>query len=485
MVNNDSLRNIRLGCKPDGEINSYKGRSNVTLVAPPRKGKFDTIIAPDGFTYPSSLISIDPKGEAACVFGAHRMWNMGHDVWVINPFGQHKAFLEGLPHVGFNPMDGFNPDDPTHVEKCDRLAAAAFRRSRGGGSDDNAAFFQDSGKAMASGVMGGVVYLRPKDEHNLVTVFDIIASPDRFFPFVDEALATRDDFLVSRLSRFAAKSAKDSKEVEGILSTARTELNFLSGRAVRQCLSASSAFRWRDLRKRPTTVFYMVELGFAETCEKLSRLAMSDLLNEFARPEPDALPVLAICDEYRSTLANMPLMTEALSYSAGLGLQIMPIWQDLNQIADAMSASSWQTMLANCGVQIFFAPHDNFTAAYISDALGETEVITASKTVNYLADTNWDKPASVRPQVSEQRGQASRRLKLPQEVRHLSGDEMIVFAENVPDPFIAQRRSYRQTPEFKGLYGPNPFYPDPGIKAPGPGWSKRGKTFLFGSGRKA
>jgi type IV secretion system protein VirD4 len=211
---------------------------------------------------------------------------------------------------------------------------------------------------------------------------------------------------------------------------------------------------------------------------------MSDVLNDFAQPEPDAVPVLALCDEYRSTLANMSLMTEALSYSAGLGLQLCPIWQDANQIVDATSSNSWQTMLANCGVQVFFAPRDNFTASYVSDALGETEVIATSKTVNYPAATDWDKTATIRPQVSEQRGQVARRLLLPQEVRRLSRDEMVVLAEDLPDPFIGFRRSYRDTPEFKGLYGPNPFHPDAGVKAPGPGWSKRSKSFLFGSGRK-
>jgi type IV secretion system protein VirD4 len=409
---------------------------------------------------------------------------MGQDTWIINPFERHKHYLEGLPQVGFNPMAGLNPDDLAFVEKCDRLTAGAFRRSRGGGADDNAAYFQESAKAMAGGIIGAVVYLRPEDERHLVTVFDIIANPDRFFAFVDEALATRDDFLVSRLSRFAAKSAKDSKEVEGILSTARTELNFLSGGAVRRCLSAKPAFRWRDLKKRPTTVFYMVELGFAETCEKLSRILMSDVLNDFALPEPDSVPVLALCDEYRSTLANMSLMTEALSYSAGLGLQLCPIWQDANQIVDATSANSWQTMIANCGVQVYFAPRENFTASYVSEALGETEVTTTSKTVNYPADTDWDKADSVRPQISVQHFQAARRLMLPQEVRRLSRDEMVILAEDVPDPFIARRRSYRETPEFEGLYGPNPFYPDAGIKPPGPGWTKRSTSFLFGSGRK-
>jgi type IV secretion system protein VirD4 len=408
---------------------------------------------------------------------------MHQDTWIINPFEQHKPYLEGLPSVGFNPMAGFDPDDPAFVEKCDRLTGGAFRRSRGS-SDDNAAYFQESAKATASGIVGAVIYLRPENEQNLVTVFDIIASPDRFFAFVDEALATRDDFLISRLSRFATKSAKDSKEVEGILATARTELNFLSGGAVRKCLSAKPAFHWRDLKKRPTTVFYTVELGFAETCEKLSRLLMSDVLNSFARPEPDSVPVLALCDEYRSTLANMSLMTEALSYSAGLGLQLCPIWQDANQIVDATSTNSWQTMLANCGVQAFFAPRENFTASYVSDSLGETEVIAKSKTVNYRADTDWGNAETVRAEISVQRGQAARRLMLPQEVRRLQRNEMIIFAEDVADPIVAQRRSYRGTKEFEGQYGPNPFYPDEGIKGPGPGWSKRGKAFLFGNGHK-
>jgi len=481
--NNEHLREIRLGYKLDGDTNSYKGRSNGTIIAPPRRGKFDTLIAAMGLTCRSSMISIDPKGEAACVFGAHRHWNMGQDTWVINPLEQHKPYLEGLPHVGFNPMDGFSPDELTHVEKCDRLAGAIMGRSRGG--DDNSAFFHESAKATVGGVIGGVVYLRPASEHNLVTVYDIIADPERFFAFVEECMATKDDFLVSRLARFACKSARDSKEVDGVLATIRAKFSFLGGRAVRKCLSGPIAFRWDDLRERPTTVFYTVSLDFADTCAQLSHLLLSDVLNHFSRPEPGAVPVVALCDEYRSTLANMPLMTEALSYTAGLGLQVWLLWQDINQIVDATSANSFQTMLACCGVQVYFAPQDNFTARYISDALGETEVITHSKTVSFAAETDWDSLKDAQPHVTVQRGQLARRLMLPQEVRSLSPHEMIVLAEDVPAPFIGLRRSYRETPEFKGLYGPNPFYPDAGVKAPEPRWGSRGRKFLFGNGRKS
>src|SRR5271166_4425180 len=129
---NASLRNIRLGYKLDGDVNGYTGPSNLTLVGPPRRGKLSSIIAPIGFTYAGSLLGFDPKGQAPCIFGAHRLYNMGQDSYRIDPFNQHAGYLDFIPRVGFNPMADFSPDDPEHVEKCDRLSNGLIPRSKGG-----------------------------------------------------------------------------------------------------------------------------------------------------------------------------------------------------------------------------------------------------------------------------------------------------------------------------------------------------------------
>ena len=107
-------------------------------------------------------------------------------------------------------------------------------------------------------------------------------------------------------------------------------------------------------------------------------------------------------------------------------------------------------MLGTCGgAQIFLRPAETFTANYISGGpLGEAEVIATTKTVSYAADTDWDHARQVRPQVISEKQFAGNKVKLmlPQDVLKLPDNEMLIMAENVPEPFKALRRNYWGNP---------------------------------------
>ena len=151
----------------------------------------------------------------------------------------------------------------------------------------------------------------------------------------------------------------------------------------------------------------------------------------------------------------------------------------------ATSPSSWQTLLGTCAVKVFGRPSENFTSDWLSQALGETEVIVTSKNVGYDAGADWKRANDMRINVSVDRRQAPRRLKASQELRQMPDSEMIILSDDLPFPAMAHRVPYHEASEFKGLYGPDPTYPPSfDVKGPQPRWA-RSKTFLFGSGRRA
>jgi type IV secretory pathway TraG/TraD family ATPase VirD4 len=483
---NEALRRIRFGYNPgDRKPNVWRGEGNVCLCMPPRGGKQTTVIAPIGLTYPGSLICSCPRFQAPSIFGGHRYCNMKQECFIIEPFEDFKEWSNGLPYVGFNPMQGLDPDDLAFIEKCDRLAGALFI-SHGSG-DDNAAHFREAALSAVSGGIGGVVMLYPEKDRNLVTVYDVLVNPTRCSVFVEECLATKNDFLISRLAYLASEAARSgaNREVDGIFSTIRTQLRFLSGGAIRKCLSDSRSIRLREFKTgSPATLFYTVKLGYEDTAEKTSRLLFSTLLNEMEAPHPDPVPVLSSWDEYRHTLSRYSLATASLSYSAGMGLAQLCAWQDTPQMVGATTASSWQTLLGTCAVKVFSRPSENFTSDWLSDALGDTEVIVTSKNVGYDAGANWDRAGDMRIHVSEDRHQATRRLMASQELRQMPNSQMIILSDDLPFPALADRIPYYDAPEFEGLYGPDPTYPPSfNVKGPQPRWA-RGKTFLFGSGHK-
>jgi type IV secretory pathway TraG/TraD family ATPase VirD4 len=125
MGRNGTLRRIRMGLNiEDRKPNVWRGVGNVAVAMPPRGGKETTFIAPIGFTLPGSLIVSCPRFQAPSIFGGHRAYNMKQPCFVVEPFGEFGEWANGLPRVGFNPMQGFSPDDAALIEKCDRLAGA-------------------------------------------------------------------------------------------------------------------------------------------------------------------------------------------------------------------------------------------------------------------------------------------------------------------------------------------------------------------------
>src|ERR1700692_297230 len=76
----------------------------LVTIAGARAGKTSTVLEPNLYLYPGSMLVLDPKGELARA--AHFRRAMGHDVHVLDPFGQ-----SGEKTACFNCLDELDPDD--------------------------------------------------------------------------------------------------------------------------------------------------------------------------------------------------------------------------------------------------------------------------------------------------------------------------------------------------------------------------------------
>ena len=175
------------------------------------------------------------------------------------------------------------------------------------------------------------------------------------------------------------------------------------------------------------------------------------------------MPVLCIMDEF-AQLGVLKVISDCMGMAAGMGLQLFPILQDLSQLQE-MYPRRWETFLANSGAQIWFAPRDQTTAEYVSQRCGDAEVVEMSKSVSMQPFTPNQRNVWERINVNVGYGKRPRRFLLPHEVAALGGDEMLVFAEGIKGVIRGARRSYLVTPEFQGLYGPNPYHLDPNAQA--------------------
>lgn len=81
---------------------------------------------------------------------------------------------------------------------------------------------------------------------------------------------------------------------------------------------------------------------------------------------------------------------------------------------------------------------------------GDMEVRGISKSMSEKPDGNLA--------VNLSYAQQGRRYLLPHEVRELPGDGMLVFAEGIRGVIRAGRRPYYRSPEFRGMYDPDPYH---------------------------
>lgn len=421
---------IPIGYSPDGKrALHYRGSGHLLTVAAARMGKGATLVCNTLIEIDLSCICIDPKAENAAVT-AHRRMRFGK-VFILNPFNMLPDALRGLKQARFNPMDILDPASGSFHAVCDKLASAlVWEEGREG------MHFTTAARVLVSGIIAALRRHGKAAEQNLPTVARVINGD--IIGFCKLAVQqTTDTFIVDKLGRFAFADPS-SKEVQDVISTARTQLGFISNAAISESLSGSD-FRFSDLKRKSgnTTIYITLPLHLLDVSDKYFRLvletALADLLNEGQKGK--GKPVLAIIDEMAQLGPQMKSLENAMGMAAGAaGLQLWCVLQDLSQLK-GMFPQTWETFIQNCGVTTWFGARDQTTRDYVSRLSGTCEVLTRSRGVSF-DNFGW-------PHVSDNASQHSRPLLLPHEVGQLGPDEMIAFIEGVRcGPVKAKRKPY-------------------------------------------
>lgn len=292
----------KLGTTPLGHLDDRP----MIITAAARSGKSSTTQLPNLYTYPGSMLVLDPKGELSQTARHRRA--MGHIVQVVDAFGQ-----SGEPSACFNCLEELDPDDLAVVDQVMSIVNALVPDSGGGG---NAKFFNDSARTLLVAIILFVLVLRDKSERNLVTVRQLVTLS---YPPLVEAAETEAARIMSRSkvrgketyvdantialkvlfgliiklgNRFGGIAASIGRrflntppvELGGVVSTASVHTDFIDSLPLRRIIRHST-FRLTDLRsERPTTIFLVLPVGELErqyrflrlivqlACSKLERL---------------------------------------------------------------------------------------------------------------------------------------------------------------------------------------------------------------------
>jgi type IV secretion system protein VirD4 len=367
--------------------NTYLGylddRPQVTI-AGARAGKTSTVLEPNLYLYPSSMLVLDPKGDLSTTAAVRHA--LGHNVYVLDPFGQ-----TGMESACFNVLAELDPDSWTIVDDVASVAQALIIND----GDARAKHWTDSARDLTSGLTMTTLRL-PPEERNLITVRQLLclnhprlinavkvratgASKDeKFFNENSHAVEILLRAMANAGNRFGGILAGIGNrflnmavsERSSVFSTAAAQTNFLDSLPLR-AISQWSDFGLAQLRAdRPTTIYLCLPVGRMESHSRWLRLIVQmactvlEQMGTYPRHRP---PILFMMEEF-ATLGRMEIMERAAAYFPGFGVKLWAVLQDITQL-QYYYQSGWETFLGNAGLVQCFANGDQSTLNYIAQRL--------------------------------------------------------------------------------------------------------------------
>lgn len=507
-----------IGNITDGNAAGFRDDSHALICAGSRSGKGASYIVMNLLMYTGSAFVLDPKGENAMVTARRRSTGsayskaMGQRVRVIDPHGVAHTATDNFEDMKgrFNPLDLISIDSRDAIDIAS-LIAESLVEERDSVSDP---FWPDAARGVIRDIALHVASssdVKPGDR-NLVTVRNFIvagdeqlariaklASPDGAaisgLEFLFESMRRNRSFggHVSRAGTMLQDMlAASPRTLVGILQTARTNTDFIASTGMAECLSSSN-FALSDLKtdKRGMTIYLCLPQRYIGTHYRYLRMMTSLLVAEMERVRQQpacGLPVLMMLDEFPA-LRRMKVIESAAAQIAGFGVRMVLVVQTLAQLKDIYK-DGWETLMASCGLKLFFGNDDHFTRDYVSKLIGETEVSrwtesqssTQSESKGSSVSLSYPSPDSAHSyrvtgrslgsNNSQSRGRTygssetihRRPLLTPDEVGRLFGnrdDKTALGIVSGHQPLFLRRQIYHTARFLKSGYDPHPDHPHP------------------------
>ncbi|EIP3317324.1 type IV secretory system conjugative DNA transfer family protein [Salmonella enterica] len=420
----------------------FRYMGHMLTCAPTGSGKGIGAVIPNLLDYPGSCVVLDIKGENYAVTSRYRRDVLGHDVYLLDPFG-----VTGGDACGINWLDRLDPDSPDVVGESAALADMLVM-TEGHGSDSSA-HFNETAKTFLRGVLVHVATL-PEERRHMGEVRRLLTG--NMDEFAELLLAMEENKRGGGIPVRAVNSllATPEKERGSILSTVRRHLDFLDDTRIVASL-ARSDLNLADLKRKPMTVYLVMPPSRLEANKRYIRAFVGQCLAAItASNEKPAFKVAFLLDEF-AQLGRMQAVEDAISLVRGYGAAFWLFVQDLSQLKAIYP--KWQTFLANTGKQ-FFGTADYDTAKFISDSLGKFTVeyrTQGSSSSMGTANLHGSTGSSDNQQFT------GRDLLTPDEVMRLPPDRPVVMMTGEA-PYVLQRLNYLTDPEYAGLFDPNPYH---------------------------
>ena len=399
---------------------------HVLIMASTRSGKGVALIIPHLLRYEGSAFVLDPKGENARATGRRRA-SLNDKMHYLDPFG-----ISGKPKSRFNPLTRFTPQNMEAESKALANALVLGERDH---------WMSSAQQLLALVIL--YVYTAPDlpaDKKDLVVVRRLVLGGVKL---VLEELQESD--IADGLLADLAKSFLDTPEREfgSILSTAQRETEILDNPYIAACLSADGdgqEVNFADWHRGTMTVYLCLSAPKFPVFNRWLRLVLTSALDEMTDTlRPPELPVCFMLDEL-ATLGHLDVVENAVGLSAGYGVQLYTVFQDVAQMRDLYKAR-WASFVGNAGVRALFNLDDYESAEYWSKFIGMHLVETTSQSVDLYGLTSGGST-----------NEAMRPLLSPDQIMmHFAADQMLILPQG-SRPIATGRVPYFVDPSLAGLW---------------------------------
>jgi type IV secretion system protein VirD4 len=420
--------------RKDGHIFGRFGRSILRrnddrhhlVIGPTRSGKGVGYVIPNALMFPGSMIVTDLKGEIFQLTAGYRK-SKGHQVFLFSP-GSPKTHR-------WNPLDFVRADRGSRTIDIQNMAAVLIPETVG---SENAVW-QGTAQQVIAGVISYVLESQHyKNRRNLGEVnafFHAGVDLQVLMKLVKENELDLSRFTTDSFNAYISLNERAARSA--LLDIQKALAPFRNERVV--AATAVTDMDLASLQRRPVTIYLAPNITDMTILRPLLTLFVQQVMDFLTREHnPNALPVYFLLDEFRQ-LKKMDEILNKLPYVAGYNIKMAFIIQDLKNLDEIYGETARHSLLGNCGFQLILGANDQATADYASRALGK-------RTIRYQSESRtlelFGLPRRTRVEQIRERD-----LMMPQEVRQMPEDKMVLLVEG-QRPILASKLRYYAVEPF-------------------------------------
>ncbi|MDP9912485.1 type IV secretion system protein VirD4 [Variovorax boronicumulans] len=422
------------------------GQQGVELEAPPRSGKGVGVVIPNLLNWPGSAIVSDIKGENFTRTAGFRAAH-GQEVHLFDPLSERECSAR------WNPL-GYVSEAPYRcIDDLQRIGTMLFPDPQAGDP-----FWSSSARSLFLGI---ALYLF-ESEGATRTLGEVLrqgmASDAEGFQKHWKRVIDACERAGYPLSQEAVQSLYDVIDLapttaSSIRKTFTSRLDLWLNPMIDAATSAND-FDLRDLRKRAISIYVQINPDNIARLQPLLNLFFQQAIGLQTRELPENNPqlrhqLLLMLDEFPA-LGRIPVIADSTAFLPGYNVRTVVIVQSNSQLIEKYGIEGAKSIRKMLAARIVFPPKEYEDAEAISRELGTYTV--RQKNVSRPMWGGAGKAPTV--SISEQ----PRRLLLPQEVKELGPDRMLLFYEGLR-PVLAHRIHYFRDRYFAHRERPPPPVP--------------------------